>query len=192
TVNELGTLAFQATAAKPDLFETLLFSLSNGPAGASISTTGAFSWTPTEAQGPQTYTFDVIVSDGSLSDSQTVHVTVNEVNAAPHGADNVITTAEDTSFTLAAADFGFTDSSDAPANTLSAVKITTLPTAGSLALNGTAVTAGEEITAVDLAAGKLVFTPAAGEDGTPYSHFTFQVRDNGGTANGGVDLSSTA
>ncbi len=43
-----------------------------------------FSWTPSESQGPGTYTFDVLVSDGGgLSDSETVTVTVHEVNVAP-------------------------------------------------------------------------------------------------------------
>ena len=30
--------------------------------------------------------------------------------------------------------------------------------------------------------------PAANANGTPYTTFTFQVQDDGGTANGGVDL----
>ena len=33
----------------------------------------------------------------------------------------------------------------------------------------------------------LMFTPDANANGTPYATFTFQVQDNGGTANGGVD-----
>ena len=33
--------------------------------------------------------------------------------------------------------------------------------------------------------GDLVFTPAANANGTAYASFTFQVRDDGGTANGG-------
>src|SRR5439155_20192380 len=171
TVNELASLTFQPSAADPDLGQTLGFSLSGGPAGASISTGGAFSWTPTEAQGPHTYTFDVIVTDGSLSDSQTMHVTVNEVNLAPSGADNTVTTDENTPFTFAAADFGFSDSNDTPANTLLAVKITSFPAVGTLALNGTAVVAGQEIAAADLDADKLLFTPATGTHGTPYAHF---------------------
>ena len=34
----------------------------------------------------------------------------------------------------------------------------------------------------------LKFTPAANANGTAYASFTFQVQDDGGTANGGVDL----
>ncbi|HAS83233.1 MAG TPA: hypothetical protein DCS43_11320, partial [Verrucomicrobia bacterium] len=37
----------------------------------------------------------------------------------------------------------------------------------------------------------LTFTPAADAYGAPYSSFTFQVQDDGGTANSGVDLDPT-
>ena len=37
-----------------------------------------------------------------------------------------------------------------------------------------------------------MFQPAANANGTGYASFTFQVRDNGGTGNGGVDLDPTA
>ena len=47
------------------------------------ASTGVFTWTPTEAQGPGSYTFDVIVSDGTLTDSETITITVSEVNVAP-------------------------------------------------------------------------------------------------------------
>src|SRR6185369_8393209 len=67
-----------------------------------------------------------------------------------------------------------------------------LPTAGTLKLNGTAVTVGQSILATDISASKLVFTPVANANGTGYSAFTFQVQDNGGTANGGVDLDQSA
>ena len=47
------------------------------------ATSGDFSWTPSETQGPGSYTFDVCVSDSSLSDCETISVTVDEVNIAP-------------------------------------------------------------------------------------------------------------
>ena len=73
--------------------------------------------------------------------------------------------------------------------TLLAVKITTLPGAGTLTDNGVAVD-GRPVrhASADITAGKLVFTPAANANGTGYASFTFQVQDDGGTANGGVDL----
>jgi uncharacterized repeat protein (TIGR02543 family) len=90
TVNELEPLDFTATATDDGLPSgTLEFSLEDGtsgsvPSGATIGTTsGEFSWTPTEAQGPGDYTFDVCVSDSELSDCETITVTVNEVNQAP-------------------------------------------------------------------------------------------------------------
>ena len=87
TVDEQTLLTFTATATDADLpANTLTFSLSGAPAGASIDpVTGVFTWTPTEAQGPGTYTFDVVVTDDGRcgSDSETITVTVNEVNVAP-------------------------------------------------------------------------------------------------------------
>ena len=51
---------------------------------------------------------------------------------------------------------------------------------------------GQVVSAADITAGKLTFTGAANASGTAYANFTFQVQDNGGTANGGVDLDPTA
>ena len=100
---------------------------------------------------------------------------------------------EDTAYTFAAADFGFTDPSDSPANALPAVKITTLPARRARSNNGVAVTAGDIRQRWPTStAGKLVFTPAANANGAAYASFTFQVQDDGGTANGGVDLDQSA
>ena len=52
--------------------------------------------------------------------------------------------------------------------------------------------AGDFVSATDIAAGHLVFTPMAHGNGAPEATFTFQVQDNGGTANGGVDLDQSA
>ena len=56
------------------------------------------------------------------SATNTVSITVTSVNDAPAGTDKTITTTEDTSYTLTAADFGFSDTQDSPANGLAAVK----------------------------------------------------------------------
>ena len=119
---------------------------------------------------------------------KTITVNVTPVNDAPAGTDKTVTTLEDTAYTFTAADFGFSDPNDTPANTLLAVKITTLPAAGTLTDNGVAVTAGQFVSVADIAAGLLKFTPAANANGAGYASFTFQVQDDGGTANGGVDL----
>ena len=85
TVNELSTLSFTATASDPDIPpQTLTFSLGPGaPSGASITSGGAFSWTPTEAQGPGVYSINITVSDGIAIDYEVITVTVNEVNLPP-------------------------------------------------------------------------------------------------------------
>src|SRR4051812_14246649 len=57
---------------------------------------------------------------------------------------------------------------------------------GTILLNGTPVTAGQFVPVSDLNAGRLVYTPLANVTGT--TSFTFQVKDSGGTANGGIDL----
>ena len=59
--------------------------------------------------------------------ANTITINVTSVNDAPAGADNVKTINEDAAYTFAAADFGFSDPNDSPANALAAVKITTLP-----------------------------------------------------------------
>jgi hypothetical protein len=64
SVNEGSPLTFTASASDPDLGQHLKFSLIGAPDGASINPdTGAFTWTPTEAQGPGTFTFKVRVTD---------------------------------------------------------------------------------------------------------------------------------
>src|SRR5690606_31427976 len=149
--------------------------------------------------GYSSFTFQVQddggTANGGVDTDQTANTitfNVTAVNDAPAGADKTITINEDGSHTFSVADFGFSDSSDSPANSLLAVVIASVPSNGDLTLNGMAVVANQIIDAVDIASGKLVFTPAANANGTGYSSFTFQVQDDGGTANGGVDTDQTA
>ena len=101
-------------------------------------------------------------------------------NTAPTASDASVTTNEDTAHTFAAADVNFSDSDG---DALASVTVVTLPAEGALALNGTAVTAGQVVPAADIA--QLVFTPAANGNGTGYARFTFRVSD-------GTDLSASA
>ena len=122
----------------------------------------------------------------------TTSVSVVAINDAPSGTDGTATTLEDTSLALSATNFGFSDIDN---NAFAGVVISTLPAAGTLFYDAdgaggaaaVAVTAGQFVSAADIAAGKLTFVPAANGNGTGYANFTFAVRDNGGTANGGVD-----
>jgi trimeric autotransporter adhesin len=121
----------------------------------------------------------------------TLSTSITPVNDAPVGTSSTVIINEDTARVFTAADFGFSDPNDTPANTLQAVTITTLPGAGTLTLSGAAVSAGQSVSVANINAGNLVFTPAPNANGAGYASFGFQVQDNGGTANGGVDLDST-
>jgi hypothetical protein len=85
TIPELSPYTFTATATDSDVpAQTLTFSLVGAPAGAAIGgSTGVFTWTPTEAQGPGSYPFTVRVSDGTANSDASITLNVTEVNAAP-------------------------------------------------------------------------------------------------------------
>jgi hypothetical protein len=127
-------------------------------------------------------------SGGTLSANANVTLAVTPVNDEPAGTDTTVTTAEDTPYVFTAGDFGFGDPIDSPANSFNAVRITTLPAAGTLTNNGTPLSAGDFVSVADINGGLLSFTPAQDDNGSPYTSFTFQVQDDGGTANGGIDL----
>ncbi|KMJ91512.1 hypothetical protein ACH58_01965 [Achromobacter xylosoxidans] len=127
-------------------------------------------------------TFEVTSADGSAK--QVIPVDVVGTNDAPVAADNAINVKGGGSHTFTAAQFNFNDGAEG--NSLDSVIITRLPADGTLALNRQAVSINTVVSAADIAAGKLVYTPsAAGQD----TSFGFQVRDNGGTVNGGKDTS---
>src|SRR5207248_9560957 len=106
----------------------------------------------------------------------------------PMGADRTIAIAscKGISHVFTASDFGFSDPFDSPPNNFAGVIITSLPS-GRLTDNGVAVVAGQFAPFSDLVAGKLVFSFGSIAP-NPWNSFTFRVKDNGGTANGGADL----
>jgi VCBS repeat-containing protein len=123
-----------------------------------------------------------------------LHITL--VNDAPDGAPKTITILEDAPYTFTAADFGFTDVNDtvtagSTANSLAYVMIKTLPTFSEIQLNGVVVDADAVISVADINANKLKLLPRPDLNDAPLSQFTFQVQDNGGTVNNGVDLDPT-
>ena len=132
---------------------------------------------PLDASGNGFATFDFQVSDGTVYSTgiYTMTIDVTAANDAPTGSDTTITIDEDTSHTFAATDFGFNDGDGDPLNQIQLVSV---PTAGSLLLNGTSVTVDQEIPAADLP--DLVFTPDTGANGSAYASFQFLVHD--GTA----------
>lgn len=86
TVIEETLLTFTNSASDPD-GNSFTYSLLGAPNGAMIgASSGVFTWTPTEAQGPGSNVMSVVVADNgvpSLSATQTFTVFVLETNSAP-------------------------------------------------------------------------------------------------------------
>jgi len=177
-----GTVVGTVTGSDPDAGDTKSYSLTNTAGGrfAINRTTGALTVansTLLNYEAATSHAVTVRVTDrGGLTYDETFTINLTNVNEAPSGTNATVTITEDTAHVLTAANFGFSDVDAGDA--LSAVRIDTLPTAGTLTLSGTAVTAGQVITTADLAAGQLVFTPAADANGTGYARVAFSVRDS--------------
>jgi len=161
---EGSALTFNALASDPDLpAQTLTYSLDvNAPPNATIdANTGAFSWTPTEAQGPGAYSVTFIVTDNgspARNAAETITITVGESNSSPVlGAVANTNVVEMTALnlTLTAAD------PDLPANTL-AYALVSGPTGAS----------------VNSGSGLLTWTPTEAQ-GPSTNAFVVRVTDNG-------------
>jgi protocadherin Fat 4 len=135
---------------------------------------------------------DSSVSGGATAFSTQLEaavITVTSVNDAPSGTDKTITFNEDTTYVLTAADFGFTDPDG---NSFNRVWIMSLPGQGLLLYNGSTFAANNWILKSDIDLGLLTFEPVADANGAGYATFDFQVQDDGGTANGGVNRDATS
>ena len=139
---------------------------------------GELQFTPAaNANGDDYASFTFKVNDGTddSADAYTMTVDVTAANDPPTAADKTVTTDEDTAYTFDADDFGFVDVDTG--DTLASVKIVTLPAAGELALDGTAVTTDLVVTKAEIDTDDLTFTPVTGASGTNYASFTFTVND---------------
>jgi hypothetical protein len=167
SVAEGDLLSLTPIATDPDLpANALTFSLIGAPTGTAIDpSTGLFTWTPTEAQGPGSYTFTVRVTDNgspSLFDEEQITVAVNEVNRPPVLAGVPASATVDVlatlSFTATASD------PDLPANTLT-FSLIGAPTGA----------------AIDPSTGLFTWTPTQAQGSGSYT-FTVRVTDNGSPA----------
>lgn len=151
-------------------------SLANPALGTlAINPDGTLAFTPaSNVSGPVVVNYTV--SDGHGGFSNAV-LTINVgANTPPAGTDAALVVAEDSSRSFSAADFGYSDA-DA-GQSFAQVRIDTLPAAGTLQLNGIAVTAGQVVAVADL--GQLVYTPAPNANGASYAGFDFSVQDSAG------------
>jgi PKD repeat protein/methionine-rich copper-binding protein CopC len=80
TVNENTNLNFTVTGTDPD-GDNITYNATNLPSGATFND-GVFNWTPDYNQAG-TYQVTFTVSDGNLTDEETITITVNDVNRAP-------------------------------------------------------------------------------------------------------------
>ncbi|MFC7497697.1 Ig-like domain-containing protein [Enterovirga sp. GCM10030262] len=157
--------------------------------------------------GSGSITFTVVDDGGTTGAGQNadttpnlLNVNVTPINDEPEGTDNTIGIDEDAIHTFEQGDFGFSDPVEGDA--LQSVVITTLPAEGTILLRfdfgppigflNIPVSAGQAVSVADIDAGNLFYQPAANGYGDDYASFTFQVKDDGGTANGGVDTDQSA
>ena len=152
TIDEMTELSISLSATDADLpNDELTYSLESGPAGTAVDRdTGLITWTPTEAQGPGSFTMTVSVTDlDGASSEETFTVTVEEVNLAPviGGVDDqTVNEGETLSLQLSASD------SDLPANDLRFE-----------------ITEGPDTASIDAVSGLLTWTPAESDGPSVYS-----------------------
>ncbi|MFM7930466.1 MAG: beta strand repeat-containing protein, partial [Pirellula sp.] len=126
----------------------------------------------------------------------TVTINITPVNDPPiAGQQNPPAVAHQReSYTFVESSFGFQDPVES--HLFQSVILTSLPLKGKIKLNGTDVALDSngvfEISKQDINDGKLTFMPGDDSPSENYTSFDFKVRDNGGTANGGQDVSASS
>ena len=129
----------------------LTYVLSGAPQGMTLDGT-TIRWTPSEEQGPGSYVFDVVVSDGTLEATREVKIEVEEVNAAPVALAAAVVATEDGQVKIQL------EGTDIEGSTLT-FKVVDLPQKGQLAGSGA----------------DLSYVP--GKDFNGQDSFTFAVSD---------------
>ncbi|MGQ3892587.1 cadherin-like domain-containing protein [Legionella sp. CNM-4043-24] len=161
--------------------QALNLSIASGSGTLVDNLNGTWSYTPA-LNDDSRVDFDFDISDGNSSVASTARMNINSVNDAPSGGYFGVIIDDITTYNFTGSEFGFSDVNDAPANNFQSVIIVSIPTAaGTLFFDGQPVVAGQEIAASEL--NKLSYTKSSNMT----ISFDFQVRDDGGTANGGVD-----
>ena len=182
--DELTPVAFTAQATDLE-GDSVTFALDAAPAGAAIDPlTGAFTWTPTESQGPGTYIFDVVATDDGAPPAAgraTLKIVVNEVNTPPELVFMApLTLPEGTGATLTSAHLVGADADDGP-DTFGFV-LTAAPRSGTLSRGGVSLSVGTSFSQAELTAGAVRYTHTG--SGATTDSFSFVLKDASGATAG--------
>ncbi len=113
-------------------------------------------------------------ANGGVEQSSVATATV-WVGQAGNG---LVLTDDDTTYTFMATDFDFTG---VTGSGLLYIEVLSLPSAGTLTLNSSAVTVGQKVTKAEIDSGLLRFTPAANQNGVNYASFDFRINSGNPT-----------
>lgn len=125
---------------------------------AATVNTRVFRWNPQAFPLPSSPNSDFAMNRFLIS-SMSLLLSLSPVNAdtAPAGSDKTITVVAGSTYTFTDADWGFTDNGDSPPNNFSAVKLTTMPVAGTLRVDGVDVSGSPTVSRL-VSPGGLVWT----------------------------------
>jgi Bacterial Ig domain len=166
----------------------------NGSLGGDVASDGSFNFTPLDDfNGQTTFTYGMAVDPGTCpttsDDSATVTITINAVNDPPtisaknDCADGSVTVGKSSGAypsSQACVHFDSAGPSNESSQTLDSWVIQGVSSTVGFSSGPSFTKSGSD--------GFLQFTPAAGQTGD--ATVSVQARDSGGTANGGVDLST--
>ena len=130
------------------------------------------------ASGSPYANFEFKVNDGTVDSlaSYTYNINVRAINERPTSADASVTTLEDTNYTFAVADFGF---SDPDGDDLDSVTIVSVEGNGGMIRKRPAgeIMPPVSVSAADIDADNLIFVPDRNEHGSASLSFRFTVSD---------------
>jgi VCBS repeat-containing protein len=202
SINENSTAVGTIAATDPDPGTTLTWSITGGADSAKFSinsSTGALAFlvapnfeAPTDADANNIYVVTVQVSDGTLTDSRTFNVTVNNVNEPPSAGTDTYTALANTTLKIG--------SSPATPGTTVAVTadLSATPTTNTLLANDSDPDAATTLTitgnttpahgtvTIDSTTGGFLYTPTAGYTGA--DSFQYTLSDGSLTATGTVNI----
>ena len=143
-----------------------------------VTTTGLAKFAGLGEGNLDTLTVLFNVTDGLSTVTNSLSLKIFGWNEPPTTHDVTIQALQSRPYAFKTTDFPFADVD--PHDKLTKIEIEKLPAKGLLTLNGVAVRAGQTISAADVAAGKLVYTPPAGATGAGFASLVFEVLDSHG------------